>query len=93
MMKALSHARSPVETGSLEPQRTQRKANEIMTRIPRLPNSGHTPCIFDAGEIFSFRHHWCLECWPDTSLSASGQQLISPLRSLRLERTKRVGER
>ena len=35
---------SPVGTGSFETQRTLRKADMIVTRIPRLPNSGHTPC-------------------------------------------------
>ena len=33
----------PLFAVSLETQRAQRKANIIMTRILRLPNSGHTP--------------------------------------------------
>ncbi len=42
-MKELSHARSPVETGSLEPQSTLRKADIILPGVMRLPDSWYTP--------------------------------------------------
>ena len=93
----LSHARSSrVPRDSLELQSTQRKANVIVTRILRLPNSAPTPCIFDAGEAFFPAPDGVWNVGPMHPSQHRVNKIISPLRPLRLERSRlngRVGER
>ncbi len=76
----LSLARSPVGTGSLETQSTLRKASMIVTRILRLPNSGHTPCIFDAGEAFFPALDGAWDVGPMHLSQHRVNKFISPLR-------------